>query len=64
MSSSPKIFEKVDLDNLRVINNHISKSKDKTIQNYLEDIIRYIVDIEEEIINISFYNQLIHEDFL
>src|SRR3989344_1087157 len=64
MGSPPKIFEKIDFDNLRIINNYISKLKDKTIQNYLEDIIRYVVDIEEEIVNISFYNQLIHEGVL
>jgi len=64
MSKSTNIFQKINVDNLRIINDYILKSKDKTIQNYLEDIIRYVVDIEEEIVNISFYNQLIHEDFL
>ncbi|MBS3100412.1 AbrB/MazE/SpoVT family DNA-binding domain-containing protein [Candidatus Pacearchaeota archaeon] len=64
MSKSTNIFQKINVDNLRIINDYILKSKDKTIQNYLEDIIRYVVDIEEEIVNISFYNQLIHEGFL
>ena len=64
MSKSTNIFQKINVDNLRIINDYILKSKDKTIQNYLEDIIRYVVDIEEEIVNISFYNQLIHEAFL
>ena len=64
MSKSTNIFQKINVDNLRIINDYILKLKDKTIQNYLEDIIRYVVDIEEEIVNISFYNQLIHEDFL
>ena len=64
MSKSTNIFQKINVDNLRIINDYILKLKDKTIQNYLEDIIRYVVDIEEEIVNISFYNQLIHEAFL
>ena len=64
MSKSTNIFQKINVDNLRIINDYILKLKDKTIQNYLEDIIRYVVYIEEEIVNISFYNQLIHEDFL
>ena len=64
MSKSTNIFQKINVDNLRIINDYILKSKDKTIQNYLEDIIRYVVDIEVEIVNISFYNQLIHEGFL
>ena len=64
MSKSTNIFQKINVDNLRIINDYILKSKDKTIQNYLEDIIRYVVDIEEEIVNISFYNQLILEGVL
>jgi len=64
MNSSPKIFFKINVDNLKAINNSVSKLKDKTIQNYLEGIIRYIVDIEEEVINISFYNQLVHDGVL
>ncbi len=64
MSCSSKIFEKINVKNLKMINYSISKLKNKTIQNYLEDIIRYIVDIEEEIVNISFYKQLIHNNFL
>jgi len=64
ISSSPNFFFKINVDNLKAINNSVSKLKDKTIQNYLEGIIRYIVDVEEEVINISFYNQLIHDGVL
>jgi len=64
MGKSPKIFEKINVDNLKIINNFISKLKDRTIQNYLEDIIRYVVDVEEEIVNISFYSQLIRDGVL
>ncbi|MBU2640130.1 MAG: AbrB/MazE/SpoVT family DNA-binding domain-containing protein [Nanoarchaeota archaeon] len=64
MSKPSKTFEKINVDNLRIINNSISKLKDRTIQNYLEDIIRYVVDIEEEIVNISFYNKLIRDNIL
>ncbi|MBU4266007.1 MAG: AbrB/MazE/SpoVT family DNA-binding domain-containing protein [Candidatus Altiarchaeota archaeon] len=59
-----KVFEKINADDLRKINNSISKVEDRTIQNYLEYIIRYVVDIEEEIVNISFYNKLIHDNIL
>lgn len=64
MSNFPKIFEKINVNDLRKINNSILKLKDKTIQNYLKDIIRYVIDIEEEIVNISFYNKLIRDNVL
>ena len=47
-----------------MIYGHIYKIKDNTILDYLEDVIRFIIDIEEEIVNISFYNKLIKEDSL
>ena len=63
-SKSEKIFEKISQDSLRKVYDAISKIKDKTVSSYLEDSIRYLADIEEEIVNISFYNQLIHENKL
>ena len=59
MGKQIKIFEKIPVDKIKPINQIISSIKDKSVQAYLEDIIRYIIDIEEEIINISFYNKLI-----
>lgn len=59
-----KLFEKIKKEQVIKINALIYKLKDKTIINYLEDIIRYIVDIEEEIVNISFYKQLIKDNIL
>jgi len=64
MSSTPRIFEKIKVDDIKTINNSISKLKDKTVQNYLVDIVRYVIDIEEEIVNISFYEQLINDNIL
>ena len=63
-SKSEKIFEKIGRGSLKNIYDTISKIKDKAVSNYLDDSIRYIVDIEEEIVNISFYKQLIHENKL
>ena len=58
MNKKSKIFEKTKPDDFRTINNFISQLNDKSIQNYFENIIRYIEDIEEEIVNISFYLKL------
>ncbi len=54
-----KIFEKTKDSDFKKINNLISQINNKTIQNYLDDITRYIEDIEGETINISFYKQLL-----
>ncbi|RLG14442.1 MAG: hypothetical protein DRN66_02000 [Candidatus Nanohalarchaeota archaeon] len=64
MHKSSELFEKTNADNLININNAVSNMPDRIVQNYLEDIVRYIVDIEDEIVNISFYNQLIGDDIL
>ena len=53
-----KVFEKTKADRLNHVNSLISGIKDKSVLNYMDDIVRYIVDVEEEIVIISFYNQL------
>ena len=58
------IFERIGGEKLDNINELISKIKDKSMQRYFEDIIRYLKDIEDEIVNISFYSQLIRKGFL
>ncbi len=64
ISDHLSIFERVGGEKLDNINELISKIKDKTIQRYFEDIIRYLKDIEDEIVNISFYSQLIRKGSL
>ncbi len=64
LSNFQKNLEEVNASNLNIINNHISNIKDKTISDYLSDIIRYLIDINEEIVIISFYNQLIRNNSL
>ena len=54
-----KIFEKTKADDFKKIKDLISQTNNKTIQNYLDDITRYIGDIEGETVNISFYKQLL-----
>ena len=53
------VFEKLPSEKIKHINSLILGIKDKVILNYAEDIIRYTVDVEEEIVIISFYNHLI-----
>ncbi len=59
-----KIFEKINADKIKEICSIVSKIKDKLILNYLEDIVRYVVDTEEEIVNITFYSSLIKENII
>ncbi|MCK4429651.1 MAG: phosphate uptake regulator PhoU [Candidatus Aenigmarchaeota archaeon] len=61
---SSKIFRKIESEKLKMMEDRISGLEDKIIQNYLEGIIRFMVDIEDEIVNISFYNKLINDKIL
>jgi len=38
--------------------------ENKIISKYFEDMIRYVTDIQEEVVNISFYKKLISENKL
>lgn len=57
---SPKkhVFEKLSSEQKRATQQTILAIKDVTIQNYITDILRYIIDIQEEIVTLSFYNTL------
>jgi phosphate uptake regulator len=61
MGNSSNLFEKTPAEKIKSINKQVESLKDKSIQACLEDIIRYIVDIEEEIINISFYKKMVSD---
>jgi len=64
MSGANRIFEKVSDEQHAKIKELVAKVKDDIVKNYAEDIIRYIIDMEEEIVNMSFYNQMIHDSIL
>ena len=64
MQKLPKSFEKTDLSKIKEMHWSIEKVKDRKIADYLEDVVRYLIDIEEEIVNISFYNKLIKDGLL
>jgi len=59
-----ELFEKTNKERLNTIKKAISEIKDTKINHYLEDMLRHLVDIEEEVVNISFYNKMIKEDAL
>ena len=64
IGNKKNVFEKVSSEKIKHINSLISGIKDKVILNYAEDIIRYTIDIEEEIVIISFYNHLITQNII
>jgi len=51
----PKMFERIDDNEVKKIGAMILKIEDKTVLNYLRDILRYVLDIEKQIITLSFY---------
>lgn len=55
------IFEKVTATDIKKINKLIFKIKDDTIRYHLQEMLRFMINIEEEIVNISFYSKLIKE---
>ena len=64
MGKKKNVFEKSSSEKIKHINSLISGIKDKIILNYTEDIIRYTIDVEEEIVIISFYNHLISQNII
>ncbi len=59
-----EVFKKVPSDKLEEMDQLIARVKDASVQNYLRTILRYVVDVEEEAVNISFYKQLIEDNAL
>ncbi len=57
----PKDYEK---SNPTRINNYISKIKDDVVKDYLKETVRYVADIQGEIVNMSFYTKLIKDNSL
>lgn len=57
----PDIFKKIPEEERKSKKNEIFEIKDKIISDYLRDILKYIIDIEDEIITCSFYKNLIRE---
>jgi len=64
LGRSSKSFEKIDPNKLELLHGAMSKIYDRTVFNYLEDTVRYVIDIQEEIVNILFYNELIKKGVL
>lgn len=54
-------FSKISPEQIEKTKAEIAKIKDKNTQTLLHTVIRYLGDIEEEVINISFYNNLFNE---
>ena len=60
----PSMFKKAEKEEIEKIKDKIYKIKDKISSDYLKETLRYLEDIEEEIINISFYKKLISENVI
>lgn len=62
LGDEEKVSAKLNNDDFVFVDTMILEIEDKTILNYLEEILWFISSIEEEIINLSFYNQLIKKE--
>jgi len=57
-------FEKIGKQQIRKLEDAVMKIRDTVIQDYLRDMVRYTIDVEEEIVNILFYRHLIAQKLL
>jgi len=60
----PKKFIKAREEKILEMKKIITEMENKIISKYFEDMIRYVTDIQEEVVNISFYKKLISENKL
>lgn len=64
ISNFPSIFEKTPHESIDKIKKQIYKIKDQAVQDFLIEAVRFIINIEEEVVNLSFYKKLIKENYL
>jgi hypothetical protein len=62
--SFPGGFDLIEKKDEKKIEREISKISSVRAMDYFDDMLRYIIDIEEEIIKIAFYNQLIRDKII
>jgi phosphate uptake regulator len=60
----PGIFKKIKEQELEEIKKEVNKISDEVLVDYIEETIRYVKDIEEEIVHLSFYNKLIKDKLI
>ena len=57
----PEIFKKLSEKERKSKKNEIFEIKDKILSDYLRDMLKYLIDIEDELITCSFYNKMIKQ---
>ena len=61
MADFPRMFEKISDDSRYESKNYIYQIKDKILSDYLKDTLRFVKDIEDEIVQLSFTIQLLNK---
>jgi phosphate uptake regulator len=64
LSDSNIVFGKIDSNEIKKIKDKMKLIDDKAIFDFLDDSLRKVIDINEEIVNISFYQNLINDGLL
>lgn len=59
-----RYFEKIERSELKKIKVKVNSLRDETIKGYLHELVRYVGDLHDEVVNISFYTTLIKEEKL
>jgi len=61
LKNFPEIFDKISEKQRKEKKNQIFNIKDKILSDYLRDMLRYLIDIQDEMITCSFYNKMIKQ---
>jgi hypothetical protein len=61
IGNDKSVFNRTDKDIISKFSKEIHSLDDPLLVNYLDNILRYVTDIEEEIVNVSFCRKLIEE---
>jgi phosphate uptake regulator len=59
-----KLFKKMESEQIDEMKELIRKNDDISVQKHLEGTLRYLVDIQESLVNLSFYKKLVAEELL
>jgi phosphate uptake regulator len=64
MNKSSRSFSRTERHTIQAMEKDIAKIKSQDIARYLDDMLRFLVDIEEELTQISFATKLVKENIL
>ena len=64
LGNAKGVFQKTEEGKIKSLRKHISQVRDRAVHDYMEDTLRFLINIEEELVNISFFSQLARENLV